>query len=93
MYTNIILIWTTTPWTIPGNRAISFSSKINMVVIKSQVAPDGNWAKVGAQYIIAEKLADTVFKSAKVESYEQVCVIDPERLLSAFVLTLWLYGL
>src|SRR3954470_16863720 len=24
-----IVIWTTTPWTIPGNRAISFSPKIN----------------------------------------------------------------
>src|SRR6476469_7854588 len=23
-----IVIWTTTPWTIPGNRAISFSPKI-----------------------------------------------------------------
>ncbi len=23
-----VVIWTTTPWTIPGNRAISFSSKI-----------------------------------------------------------------
>ncbi|MBX4378970.1 class I tRNA ligase family protein, partial [Mycobacterium tuberculosis] len=23
-----VVIWTTTPWTLPGNRAISFSSKI-----------------------------------------------------------------
>jgi len=30
LYDNVsVVIWTTTPWTIPGNRAICFSSKIN----------------------------------------------------------------
>src|SRR4029079_6894551 len=42
-----VVIWTTTPWTIPGNRAISFSSKIGYGLYEITAAPEGNWAKVG----------------------------------------------
>src|SRR5438045_4152184 len=43
-----IVIWTTTPWTIPGNRAISFSSKIAYGLYEVAAAPEGNWAAKGA---------------------------------------------
>ncbi len=52
-----VVIWTTTPWTIPGNRAISFSPKISYGLYKVTKAPDGNWAKVGDFYVLADKLA------------------------------------
>src|SRR5215208_3113356 len=39
-----VLIWTTTPWTIPGNRAVSFSAKISYGVYKVTEAPADNWA-------------------------------------------------
>ena len=65
-----VVIWTTTPWTIPGNRAISFSSKIQYGLYRVTAAPEGNWAKVGDCYLIAEKLSADVFKAAKVEAAE-----------------------
>ncbi|HEY8195052.1 MAG TPA: isoleucine--tRNA ligase [Hyphomicrobium sp.] len=65
-----VVIWTTTPWTIPGNRAISFSSKIQYGLYKVTAAPEGNWAKVGDCYVLAEKLSADVLKAAKVESAE-----------------------
>ncbi len=34
-----VVIWTTTPWTLPGNRAISFSPRFPMVFIKSPTRP------------------------------------------------------
>ena len=61
-----VVIWTTTPWTLPGNRAISFSPKIEYGLYEVTSAPDGNWAKVGEFYVLAQKLAADVFKSAKV---------------------------
>ncbi len=67
-----IAIWTTTPWTLPGNRAISFSSRITYGRYRVTASPEGNWAKVGAVYIVADKLASEVFKSAKVEAYERI---------------------
>ena len=42
-----IVIWTTTPWTLPGNRAISYSPKIAYGLYEVVGAPDHNWAKVG----------------------------------------------
>ncbi len=51
-----IVIWTTTPWTIPGNRAISFSPKIAYGLYRVTAAPDGNWAKPGDDYVLADKL-------------------------------------
>jgi isoleucyl-tRNA synthetase len=60
-----VVIWTTTPWTIPGNRAISFSKNISYGVYEVTEAPDGNWAKQGEFYILADKLANEVLKSAR----------------------------
>ncbi|MGI9479760.1 MAG: isoleucine--tRNA ligase, partial [Hyphomicrobiaceae bacterium] len=66
-----VVIWTTTPWTIPGNRAISFSNKLNYGLYEVTAAPDGNWAKVGDNLVLADALAESVMESAKVEAYER----------------------
>ncbi len=66
-----VVIWTTTPWTIPGNRAISFNRKLAYGVYEVTASPDGNWAKVGDKFILADKLADDVMKSAKVGAFEK----------------------
>jgi isoleucyl-tRNA synthetase len=67
-----IVIWTTTPWTLPGNRAISFSPKIAYGVYKVTDAPADNWARNGDLLILADALADSVFKQARVTAYEKV---------------------
>jgi isoleucyl-tRNA synthetase len=78
-----VVIWTTTPWTIPANRAISFSSKIGYSLYRVTAAPEGNWAAVGDQYILADKLAADVMQKAKVESYDRVFGVSPEMLAGA----------
>ncbi len=77
-----IVIWTTTPWTIPGNRAIAFSPKIAYGLFEVTKAADGNWAKVGDQYIVADKLASAVMKSAKIEAdgFEKLDAVGVEEL-------------
>ncbi|PPQ36001.1 Isoleucyl-tRNA synthetase [Rhodoblastus acidophilus] len=67
-----VVIWTTTPWTIPGNRAISYSHRIGYSLYRVTAAPEGNWAKVGDEFILADKLAEDVFKAAKVDAFEKV---------------------
>src|SRR6188768_780318 len=79
-----IVIWTTTPWTLPGNRAISFSSKIEYGLYQvSDAAPD-NWAKVGDYYILSDKLAGEVFKQARVVAFKKVDSV-PSETLNAYV--------
>ena len=67
-----VVIWTTTPWTLPGNRAISFSPKIGYGVYRVAEAAADNWAKTGDTLILADKLATDVFKQARVTGYEKV---------------------
>ncbi|HEY7382636.1 MAG TPA: isoleucine--tRNA ligase [Beijerinckiaceae bacterium] len=64
-----VLIWTTTPWTIPANRAITFGSDIAYGLYRITDAPPDNWAKVGERYVIADKLAPEVFAAARVTAY------------------------
>ena len=71
-----IVIWTTTPWTIPGNRAISFHSKIEYGLYEVTASPEGNWAKVGDKLVLADKLAADVMKAAKVEAYEKRATVS-----------------
>lgn len=75
-----VVIWTTTPWTIPANRAISFSSKIAYSLYRVTSAPEGNWAAVGDQYIIADELVADVMQKAKVDAYERVFAVKPDLL-------------
>jgi isoleucyl-tRNA synthetase len=74
------VIWTTTPWTLPGNRAISFSSKIAYGLYKVTAAPADNWAKTGDVLILADKLAADVFKQARVDAFERLSDVSAEML-------------
>lgn len=75
-----VVIWTTTPWTIPGNRAISYSSRIAYGLYRVMAAPADNWARVGNTYLLAKSLAESVFKQAKVEGFELVADVSAEEL-------------
>ncbi len=75
-----IVIWTTTPWTLPGNRAISFSPKIAYGLYKVTNAPADNWARNGDLLILADALAESVFKQARVVAYEKVRALPAETL-------------
>jgi isoleucyl-tRNA synthetase len=77
-----IVIWTTTPWTIPGNRAIAFSRRIAYGRYRVTDAPADNWAKVGATYILAQSLAQSVFDAAKVNAFEFLGEVTGDRLAS-----------
>jgi isoleucyl-tRNA synthetase len=71
-----IAIWTTTPWTLPGNRAISFSSKIAYSLYQVTESPPDNWTKTGDLLILADTLAEAVFKQARVTAYEKVDTVS-----------------
>jgi isoleucyl-tRNA synthetase len=77
-----IVIWTTTPWTIPGNRAISFSSSINYGVYRADSIEGGlafePWVKAGDKLVLADKLAEEVLRAAKAESWTRVSNFDPQ---------------
>ncbi|MGE3868188.1 MAG: isoleucine--tRNA ligase, partial [Pseudorhodoplanes sp.] len=75
-----MVIWTTTPWTLPGNRAISYSSKIAYGLYRVTDAPADNWAKTGDLLILADALAADVFKQARVAGYRKVRAVTAAEL-------------
>jgi isoleucyl-tRNA synthetase len=75
-----IVIWTTTPWTIPGNRAISYSPKVEYGLYEVVDAPAENWARVKDRFVLADKLAIDVFRQARVTAYKKLISVAPDTL-------------
>jgi isoleucyl-tRNA synthetase len=75
-----VVIWTTTPWTLPGNRAISYSPKIEYGLYQVTDAPSDNWAKNGDLFVLADKLALDVLRQARVTAYKRLRKIEAEDL-------------
>jgi isoleucyl-tRNA synthetase len=75
-----VVIWTTTPWTLPGNRAISFSQKVEYGLYEVTKAPADNWLKVGERLVLAMNLAGEVMKAARVDGYEERGIVSPRAL-------------
>ncbi|BCH66920.1 isoleucine--tRNA ligase [Agrobacterium vitis] len=74
-----VVIWTTTPWTIPGNRAISFSSKVTYGLYKVTEAVNEFGPQPGERLIFADRLAGECAAKAKVV-LERIAPINSEAL-------------
>ncbi len=75
-----IVIWTTTPWTIPGNRAVAFSPTISYGLYEVTAAPDDNWSKVGDRIVLAEDLSENAFSAGRIESARLVRKVSADEL-------------
>jgi isoleucyl-tRNA synthetase len=77
-----VVIWTTTPWTLPANRAIAYNPDVAYAVYQVEAMETDlafePWAKPGDKLIVAEKLAEDVRVAAKVASWRRIERIDPE---------------
>ncbi len=78
-----VVIWTTTPWTIPGNRAIAFSKKIEYGLYEVTAAPADNWTVAGERFILAKTLAQPFFEAARGETWTHLQDVDPAPLIAA----------
>ena len=79
-----IVIWTTTPWTIPANRAVSYSPNITYglyEVTEMEEAEFEPWAKPGERLIVADTLWESVAKAGLIKSANRIETVDPEGLI------------
>jgi len=67
-----VVIWTTTPWTIPQNRAVAFGPEIAYGLYEIIGRPEESSATIGHRVIVADKLAEAVFAQAKLVGPEMV---------------------
>ncbi|MFL2679706.1 MAG: isoleucine--tRNA ligase [Alphaproteobacteria bacterium] len=65
-----IIIWTTTPWTIPCNKAIAYSSELEYLMVKiNEDLPELN-LKIGETLIISENLVENFIIEHGIKKYE-----------------------
>src|SRR5690606_7127578 len=74
-----VVIWTTTPWTIPGNRAIAYSPKVAYGLYEVTAAENDFGPRPGDKLIFADALAEESFKKAKLE-YKRLRDVSADEL-------------
>ena len=61
-----IVIWTTTPWTIPANKALAYNENLDYLLIKIFDNTDFKNRKI----VVADELLESVKKDCNIEKYE-----------------------
>ncbi|MEF3048200.1 isoleucine--tRNA ligase [Pseudotabrizicola sp. L79] len=67
-----VVIWTTTPWTIPQNRAVSFGPGISYGLYEIIGRPEDSTATIGQRVLVADALAEATFAQAKLAGPEMI---------------------
>ncbi len=75
-----VVIWTTTPWTLPGNRAIGYGPDLEYGVFKVLEVAEGSAAKVGERLVVGTALAEDLKKTAGITEWRQVYTLPGTRL-------------
>ncbi len=61
-----IIVWTTTPWTIPANKALAYNNNLNYLIVK--IHNEGDFK--GRKIIVAKDLLESVIKECKIENHK-----------------------
>ena len=77
------VIWTTTPWTIPGNRAIAFGPEITYAVLRVDGVTDNALLEPGARLLVAEALIAPFCAAAGITEHYVLYTMPGEALTGA----------
>ena len=70
MVNKSILIWTTTPWTLPGNRALAFANDIDYILMCIKSVDDNSIAQINDKIVVAKELQQLVMKETGITAVE-----------------------
>ena len=71
-----VVIWTTTPWTIPGNRAIAYSKNIRYSLFEINETEENSHLKIEDRIIIAQDLEESFKEQCRVKSITKIKNIE-----------------
>ncbi|WP_440678664.1 isoleucine--tRNA ligase [Candidatus Pelagibacter sp. HIMB1611] len=63
-----IIIWTTTPWTIPANKALAYNEALEYVLL--QVNDEGDFQN--RKIVVAQALLESVIKECGIKNYKEI---------------------
>jgi isoleucyl-tRNA synthetase len=67
-----IVIWTTTPWTIPGNRAVAYGPNFSYSLFEVVSVEEGSGAYCGERLVVASDLAERVKTDGKISNWRLI---------------------
>ncbi len=67
-----IVIWTTTPWTIPGNRAVCFGPNMDYRVIEVRAVAEDSLARVGEKLVVSAGLLEEMCERAGITEHAEI---------------------
>ncbi len=70
-----VVIWTTTPWTMPGNRAIAYGPEIDYAVVRVDSAAEGSRARPGEIFLVALALLPQVADATGIATHHVLRVL------------------
>ena len=71
-----IIIWTTTPWTIPANKALAYNKNLKYIVIKIEDETDYKDRKI----LVADALLKSVLDECKIKKFSKVLELNGQNL-------------
>ena len=71
-----VVIWTTTPWTMPSNKAVVYGAGISYGLYEITETPEECWVSVGDRYLLADNQAADVLGRARLEDGQWARVRD-----------------
>jgi isoleucyl-tRNA synthetase len=78
-----VVIWTTTPWTIPANRALAYGPEIEYALVDVQAVAEGALLKPGTRLVVALKLLPELTAACGIGAHTVVRVFKGEALAGA----------
>ncbi len=75
-----VVIWTTTPWTIPGNRAVAYGPEIDYALVHVEGVAEGSHLKTGETLLVALALLPQFEKDAGLGAHTIARVLKGEDL-------------
>lgn len=67
-----IVIWTTTPWTMPGNRGIAYGKEFDYACIEVTGVGDTSRVKKGEKLVLAKALIEEFSERADITSHSEI---------------------
>ncbi|MEC8727148.1 MAG: class I tRNA ligase family protein, partial [Pseudomonadota bacterium] len=68
----VIIIWTTTPWTMPGNRATAYGEDISYGLYQITATAEDSLAKTGEKIVLADDLTASVAEACGLTGLDRI---------------------
>ena len=74
------VIWTTTPWTIPSNKAVAYNPKIAYGLYRVDATEEESWTAAGDLFVLADALAEDALGKSRVTEFTRLRDVTADEL-------------